>query len=359
MRNRGALALAVLVAVLSIVVVFATLLPLSTAGTWWIRALDFPRVQVLAIAVVAVVCGLVTPIGPRRWKCVGAALLIPCIVMQAAKVLPYTPLWPERSVAGSPSPKRSVRILVSNVRMDNRDSEKVWSVIRRHDPDIVVVLEADAWWQAQLSELAASRPHTVLVPQDNTYGLLLYSRLKLDAPKVEFLVESDVPSVRTGVELESGERFELYVVHPKPPAPSEAKDTDERDAELLIVGDRIADRGRPAVVAGDLNDVAWSRTTELFLETSGLLDPRIGRGLYSTFHAEHWFLRWPLDHVFHTEHFLLSSLERLETVGSDHFPILVHLTLDPDAPALQDAPEADAEDRRRASEKIEAPARDG
>ena len=83
----------------------------------------------------------------------------------------------------------------------------------------------------------------------------------------------------------------------------------------------------PVVVAGDLNDVAWSYTTELFMKTSGLLDPRRGRGFFNTFHAHHWFLRWPLDHVFCSKHFQLNNLKRLKQIGSDHFPILVELTL--------------------------------
>jgi len=33
--------------------------------------------------------------------------------------------------------------------------------------------------------------------------------------------------------------------------------------------------------------------------------------MFSTFHAGHWFLRWPLDHVFTSEHFTLKHMERL------------------------------------------------
>jgi endonuclease/exonuclease/phosphatase (EEP) superfamily protein YafD len=108
------------------------------------------------------------------------------------------------------------------------------------------------------------------------------------------------------------------------------------------------------VVAGDLNDVAWSHTSELFRRLARLLDPRVGRGMLPTFHADYKLLRWPLDHVFHSAHFRLQQLERLPHIGSDHYPIYIRLSYEPlgwQAQELElEAP--DAEDRLEASEKI-------
>jgi endonuclease/exonuclease/phosphatase (EEP) superfamily protein YafD len=144
----------------------------------------------------------------------------------------------------------------------------------------------------------------------------------------------------------------LHGVHPEPPSPTEADSSLPRDAELLIVGRQVKGRDIPTIVAGDLNDVAWSYTTRLFQKISTLLDPRKGRGMFNSFHAKIPLLRWPLDHVFHSDHFVLDDMRRLPAFGSDHFPVYVRLVLQPGADRLQQGPTADEEDAETASQKI-------
>jgi endonuclease/exonuclease/phosphatase (EEP) superfamily protein YafD len=196
-------------------------------------------------------------------------------------------------------------------------------------------------------------PHTIFYPLNNTYGMLLYSRLELKKSKINFLVEPDIPSIFTKVVLKNGEEIDLYGLHPTPPVPGENLRSTERDAELLIVGKAVKKENRPVIVAGDLNDVAWSYTTKLFQKISGLLDPRIGRGLFNTFNAKYPLLRWPLDHVFHSRHFTVVQLKRLPYFGSDHFPIYIKLHYDPIASLVQEEPSADKGEQAEVEEKIE------
>jgi hypothetical protein len=115
-----------------------------------------------------------------------------------------------------------------------------------------------------------------------------------------------------------------------------------------------SERDLPVIVAGDLNDVAWSATTRLFRKISGLLEPRIGRGMFNTFHAGIPLLRWPLDHLFHSKHFALVTMRRLAAFGSDRFPILVELAFIDDNARKPQAPAADADDHEQADEKTAA-----
>jgi len=109
------------------------------------------------------------------------------------------------------------------------------------------------------------------------------------------------------------------------------------------------------IVAGDLNDVAWSYTTLLFTKISGLLDPRVGRGFFNTFHAGHRLMRFPLDHIFCSTDFTLVEIQRMPNCGSDHFPMYIKLQYEPRAAAVQEEPQADEADLEMAQEKLNKP----
>lgn len=122
--------------------------------------------------------------------------------------------------------------------------------------------------------------------------------------------------------------MQAHFIHPAPPSPTEEDSSRPRDSELIMVAKALKNPTRPTIVAGDLNDVAWSRSTRLFMQISGLLDPRKGRGFYNTFHASYFFMRWPLDHLFHSEGFKVKRIKRLAKYGSDHFALLTELTFE-------------------------------
>ena len=174
--------------------------------------------------------------------------------------------------------------------MYNRDASRCLGHIRHLRPDMVLAVETDDWWLSQLRGIAADYPYTCHAPLSNTYGMLVFSRLPLREPQIRYILDKEIPSFHGGVQMPNNVLVNLHFLHPKPPAPQESKNSARRDAELLVVGKAIQRHDGPTIVAGDLNDVAWSHTSELFRRLSRLLDPRIGRGLLPTFHADHKLL---------------------------------------------------------------------
>jgi endonuclease/exonuclease/phosphatase (EEP) superfamily protein YafD len=162
----------------------------------------------------------------------------------------------------------------------------------------------------------------------NGYGLCLFSRLELVNPEIRFLIDEAIPSIKSGIRLSSGAIIDLYGMHPQPP--TLLQDSTERASELLLIGTEISQNTRPAVVLGDLNDVAWSSSTSTFKRVGKLLDPRRGRGFFNTYPAKWPGLRLPLDYIFHTSHFSVRHMRVLSRFGSDHLPLVAALSLLPD-----------------------------
>lgn len=332
------------------VAVAATLLPFIPSDQWWIRIWDFPRIQLAALL------GLLLAAAPLLipWRSpLGRVFLLALaasLAWQLYRIWPYTPAFPPQAKAVASCPAESqVRLLVANVLIDNEEAGPLLDMVRGVEPHVLLLVETDEWWDRQLQPLRDTYPHGISRPRDNGYGMHLFSRFQLIDPEVRFLLDEYVPSIKTGLRLPSGSRIDLYGVHPKPPP---RQDTARRDAELLIVASEVREGAAPAIVAGDLNDVAWSRTTRLFQEVSGLLDPRIGRSPYATFNANWPLLRWPLDHVFFEESFWLLDIAVMEDIGSDHFPFLVALCHDPAAAGAHTEPRPEPGDAEDAREQI-------
>lgn len=241
-------------------------------------------------------------------------------------ILPYTKIYPkEVEQSYVEDPDNSIKIITANVLMSNRNVDKLISFVKEFTPDILVTLETNKWWEEKLHPLKSEYPHQISCPLDNLYGMHVFSRYALSKSTIDFLIEDDIPSMHTLLTLPSGQDIRMHFLHPAPPSPTENEESSERDAELVMVAKSVVDADIPVIVTGDLNDVAWSTTTRLFRKISKLLDPRIGRGMFNTYHADYWFMRWPLDHLFHSPHFKLYDMRRLSHFGSDHFALFTQL----------------------------------
>ncbi len=294
---------------LNCLVLLLTLLSLVKNAWWVFRIFDYPRLQKL---VLAVCCLLLTAIFYK-----GDTLLLYFMIggmlanmtYLATQIYPFTPIAGKQVLkATSNIPGQCISLMIANVYQDNKNWDACLKQVQQVNADVVLLLETNHQWNQHLSPLADTYPHSVKVPLPNTYGMLLYSKLELVNPEVKYLVEPGIPSIHTGVLLPNGTPIKLFALHPTPPVPNENPRSTERDKELLLVADLAAVSDLPVIVLGDMNDVAWSYTTELFLNMSGLIDPRRGRGFYNTFHARYPFLRFPLDHAFISTHFKLGTM---------------------------------------------------
>ncbi len=320
-------------------------LPLLRSRHWLIRDLDFPRFQVFILnGLLLALFLLFGQPSPLLWLLVAFVLI--AWLFDFYRIYPYLP-FKKKTVEKSQN--LDLSILTANIRTKNRKYDRLIDLVTKKDPDMVLLIEVDEKWVHNISPLIEKYPYRIIKPMENTYGLVLLSKKSLEREQILFRVDDDVPSIKTIIKDSKWGKVEFYGLHPRPPRPSEAHST-QRDAELMQVADEISKTTRPCLVLGDLNDVAWSHTTRLFLRTSGLLDPRHGRGFFNSFPAFWPRIGFPLDHIFISPRFRLKSFDVLEDIGSDHRPLMIELAYG-EYPQ-ESGEEADQEDEAEKNEAI-------
>lgn len=336
------------------IAVVLTLLPFIAIDYWWIRVFDFPHFQLTVLTLIALLAYFIRFDIKNKKDYIFVTVLIACFVFQLLKIFPYTSIAKFEVLENTiDQPEKLLSIFTANVLQENENEAKLFDQIQQYKADILLFTETDRRWnKAIYSEVQKDYNYKVEFPLSNTYGMLMYSKLSLINPQVKFIVDDSIPSIHTKLLLRSGDTIQFFAIHPTPPMPQHNPSSTDRDAEMMKIALASMESKFPVVIAGDFNDVAWSESTSLFQKISGLLDVRKGRGFYNTYHADYFFLRWSLDHIFVSEHFRAKSVERGGDIDSDHFPMYVNLSFEPQKAAIQKTPPPTTEHLEKAREQI-------
>ncbi len=297
----------------------------------YLKMLDFPRIQLFLMSFVCFLL-LISTLKNRPWyKILVIIGLTLGILINGSFIINYTPLVPKQVPTAKEitSPENQFSLLMANVKMSNKNVKPLLVIIGEKRPDLVIAMETDAWWSKQVKVLKDVYPYEQEAINEVTYGMILYSKLPLNNVNVNYLNNEKVPSFESSILLANNRTISLHCLHPVPPKHFEdLPDNESQDENAMEkLGSYIEKRKHPTVVAGDINDVAWSLVDDLTNTENLLYDVRSGRGFYNSYNAENILMRWPLDHVFVTEEFHLKRIERLSKIGSDHFPIYVELVI--------------------------------
>lgn len=331
-----------------------SLLPLFETNVWWIRFLDFPRLQfaVVTLVLMALYLGLQGRPSPFGW--VAMIFAMTSLGYQAYKLHPYSKLVEPAVVAHANCPEgQAVRVMVANVKRKNERAEAFLAQVAATEPDLLLVMETDAWWDERLSVLDKQFRHRVQsIPDDHAfYGMHLFSRLELISPEFKLFFDADTPTAVTRVRLPGGALIGFIGLHPRPPL-AWSQPTTMRDAHVLQAALVAREWDAPTILAGDFNAVPWERATRRAMRIGGLLDPRVGRGLFPTYDTESYLISWPLDQILFQPQFTLHDFHTLPDFGSDHRAVVASLCHE--RAATQHAPELLADDLAEAEASIEA-----
>ncbi|WP_254879541.1 hypothetical protein [Pseudoalteromonas sp. McH1-7] len=107
-----------IIASLSVVILVATLLPLAKHPHWSVRAMEFPRLQLVTMTAVALML-CIAFFKLSLLSVITMFVLTACLCFQLWWILPYTPLWPVE-VKHATSNTQTMSILTANVLQTNR-----------------------------------------------------------------------------------------------------------------------------------------------------------------------------------------------------------------------------------------------
>ena len=108
---------------------------------WWVRGVDFPRIQIMILGIFAwvgmVAFGSEWQLG--QWLLFG--LLSIALAFQLRMVLPYTIVWKKEVLNAKDKPdvhEYQLKIMVSNVLTTNDDTQKLVELVQQKQPDILI-----------------------------------------------------------------------------------------------------------------------------------------------------------------------------------------------------------------------------
>ncbi len=256
----------------------------------------------------------------RRWR--WCAVSLASLVLAGAAVGPYQDAG-QAAHADIIATGPSVRVLLVNVLLANREHDRVLELVRNADADVLVFQEVNQRWKSALQPITAAYPYVAGKTREDPFGTLVYSRLPI-------LDQGTLPhdaagrsSLRLVIDVH-GTPLSVVCTHPKPPLleGSFALRNEQIDHVIRLV----ETLPRPLVLVGDINMTMWSPWFRRLCDRTDLASVRRGMGVLGSWPAAlPGFMRIPIDHVLVSPDVTVGGCWLGDAVGSDHLPLIVDL----------------------------------
>jgi endonuclease/exonuclease/phosphatase (EEP) superfamily protein YafD len=230
-----------------------------------------------------------TPAKPRR---LGGVLMVTAWLLFLGITQPWLAL-PLRSRTPSPG---SLTVFAWNLLIANQNVEEMLRTIGSIDPDVIVLTEVGPWHESGLRSLEQSYPHALWLPQRNTRGMAVLSRVPYTQFGRHTMGEAHTLAIEARLPSQ-GDYPEMSILGIHTSSPNLEGRFRIRDSELLDVAEWAKGSPRAAMVIGDMNISPWSPPFGAMLRSSGLRDSRDYRGLFPSWPSGLGFFGIPIDHA--------------------------------------------------------------
>lgn len=212
-----------------------------------------------------------------------------------------------------------------NLRFDNATPQAALSLLGSARPDVVTLNEVSEPWIAALSSIEAAWPHRLICPAPSHIGGVAILSRRPFAEGFEPFCGDRGAFAHARLDF-GGRTVEVVTLHLGWPWPyQQPRQVPELEPLLARVGDT-------AIIGADLNAAPWSHSARR-LEAAA--DARLLRGIGPTWldrrlpDALRPLVGLPIDNVMVKGGVLPAGLRTLDTVGSDHLPVLLEFMLLP------------------------------
>lgn len=233
-----------------------------------------------------------------------------------------------------PDDRQVIRAVVCNVRAINKQHERVVEFVRSSKADLVLLVEVNFDWADAIHELDADYPYGDHSPAFRSWGIALLSRLPLEDVRLD-MIGGRSPCLAVVARLAvDGQQLTVIGAHPfSPISPSHFA---KRNRQLVGAAELVRKQTGAVMLFGDLNTSPWSPYFQDLLSASRLRDSRQGFGIQATWPVAFLPARIPIDHCLVSPEIAVHERHVGPDVGSDHFPVIIDLSLRPDAAGQED-----------------------
>ncbi len=235
----------------------------------------------------------------------------------AAKMPRTTTTRPENcpSVKGP-----AVRLVLLNLFALNTSVDRVVKFLLGTNADVLVLQEVSERWLSDLRDVVAEYPYCKSVILERGFGIMLLSRLPVDAADVVRIIPNGLPVVVARLHCD-GQLLTVVSAHPL--SPVNPRRLRLRNELLTALAGFTKSLTGPVMLLGDLNTTSWTPAFRRLIRESGLRDSRIGFGIQASWPARAGWLRITLDHCLVSDGVAVRLRKLGPHVGSDHHPVIV------------------------------------
>ncbi|MBL8549125.1 MAG: endonuclease/exonuclease/phosphatase family protein [Hyphomonadaceae bacterium] len=234
----------------------------------------------------------------------------------------------------------TLKILAMNVWRTGHGLDAAEALIRREQPDIIMLQEVRGDWQLLAQRIADEYGHMAYCLREYWCDTVVLSRLAFVediTPESAFIAAARMKlPARLG-----GETIDVVGVHMPWPLPA------RRQARAMELLGAMAQTLNPdtAIVAGDFNSTPWSNSLKRL--DAQIPFPRRTHGLFTFPTPDRAFTKLALraqvpliaiDQVYAGARWRVVEVRRGARMGSDHYPVIAVLTMDVPAAMAGPAP---------------------